>query len=131
MCGIFGWVSFDTALSYENIDAARVSVRSMEHRGPDNQGEWLDPNVYMGHRRLSIIDLSADAHQPFMSVDERHILSFNGAIYNYVELREALKHQGVVFKSVSDTETMLAALATWGYDVPLPLTIARDLQKPI
>ena len=119
MCGIFGWVSFDVELCDNNLEMARKSVQSMEHRGPDNQGEWISSKVFMGHRRLSIIDLSEDANQPFVSVDGKHILSFNGAIYNYVELRETLKSQGVVFKTDSDTETMLAALEVWGDDALL------------
>lgn len=119
MCGIFGWVSFGAEISADRINAARRSVRSMGHRGPDNQGEWLSPHVFMGHRRLSIIDLSAAANQPFASVDGRYVLSFNGEIYNYVELRKILEAQGVAFTTDSDTETMSAALAAWGYDALL------------
>ncbi|NKC11467.1 MAG: hypothetical protein GKR94_04445 [Gammaproteobacteria bacterium] len=69
----------------------------------------------MGHRRLSIIDLSAAANQPFQSADRRYVLSFNGEIYNYVELRSELRDLGHDFRTDSDTEVMLAAFIEWGH----------------
>jgi len=86
----------------------------MRHRGPDAGGEYVSAGMYMGHRRLKIIDLSEKASQPFCSSDGRYILSFNGEIYNYLELREELKLLGCVFRTQSDTEVFLEAFRVWG-----------------
>jgi len=82
---------------------------SVSHRGPDGQGQWIseDGRVGLGHRRLSIIDLSENASQP-MHFSNRYSIVFNGEIYNYVELKELLTKQGYVFKTVSDTEVLMA-----------------------
>jgi len=87
---------------------------SIVHRGPDGGGHWINNNVGIGHRRLAIIDLSPAAHQPMMTGEGRWILSYNGEIYNYLELRMELEAEGSRFRSNSDTEVVLEALAHWG-----------------
>ena len=114
MCGVFGWVNFRRALHEDEVAQARNALGLLKHRGPDFQGEWRIGNVYLGHRRLSIIDLSPQAHQPFVDEHERFVLSFNGEIYNYIELREDLKRSGCRFRSLSDTEVLLQSFKTWG-----------------
>lgn len=84
----------------------------IEHRGPDGNGYYMDNCVGLGHRRLAIIDLSEDGHQPF--IDGNLVLVFNGEIYNYIELREELLEQGVTFRTQTDTEVLLKAYQYWG-----------------
>ena len=116
MCGIFG-VWHQRSLKVEDglIEAA---FRVQAHRGPDGFGlerfEFGDSSLAFAHQRLSIIDLTEAGRQPMGSEDRSNFLSFNGELYNYIELREQLRHLGVVFKSSSDTEVMLAALLQWG-----------------
>jgi asparagine synthase (glutamine-hydrolysing) len=116
MCGLFGWLKFDSALIDREIQLSRSATAKLSHRGPDGSGEWFHRKVYMGHRRLKILDLSDQAAQPFKSIDGRYVLTYNGAIYNYVELREELKQLGLHFKTTSDTEVFLSAFQTWGED---------------
>ncbi len=105
MCGFLAmigdrWVGdFDAALD------------ALAHRGPDDRGTWSQQDVKLGHRRLSVIDLTDAGHQPMISADERYVIAFNGEIYNHVELRDQLQRQGVVFRGRSDTEVLLEALA--------------------
>ena len=105
MCGIVGIVGKKT------IDESQVRVMTdvIIHRGPDGEGQWVnsDCTVGLGHRRLSIIDLSNLAAQP-MHYMNRYTLVFNGEIYNYVEIREDLRTKGYSFVSESDTEVLLA-----------------------
>ena len=88
MCGIAGFVNVDGA------PASPVLLRRMTdaiaHRGPDGEGHWVEGGVAIGHRRLAIIDLSPAGHQPMISADHRYVLSYNGEIYNYRELRAEL-----------------------------------------
>ena len=130
MCGLFGMVDAPPGL----LDSARVGrlLALLHHRGPDDRG-WLtldrdgvrsgsDPDDLAGdvvllHTRLSILDLSSAGHQPMSSSDGRYHLSFNGEIYNYVELRRELEPLGHHFVSGSDTEVLLAAYAEWGASV--------------
>lgn len=114
MCGVFGWVTHPARLSPDKIEQARRVTGLLTHRGPDSGGEWTEGPVYMGHRRLRIIDLSDAANQPFSDPGGRYVLSFNGEIYNYVELREELSQAGIPFRTQSDTEVMLAAFRKWG-----------------
>lgn len=86
------------------------------HRGPDDDGLWSDPGVVLAHRRLSIIDLSAAGHQPMVCDCGRYAVTYNGEIYNYVELRRELEDQGEVFRTESDTEVLLTAFRRWGED---------------
>ena len=89
------------------------------HRGPDGEGQWIEGNVGLGHRRLAIIDLSSAGHQPMVSSDHRFVLTYNGEIYNFRELRTELEAKGFWFRSQTDSEVVLNALAEWGTDALL------------
>lgn len=112
MCGIAGFVSKGT------IGAAEESIRKMTalvaHRGPDGDGHLLWNNVALGHRRLSIIDLSEAGHQPMEYASGRYAITFNGEIYNYIELRKELIEAGYPFGSETDTEVILEAVRNLG-----------------
>ena len=112
MCGLYGAFSFDG----QSIDPgiAMAMSEKVARRGPDDQGEWFDGPVMLGHRRLAIIDLSPSGHQPMHDTSERYSIVFNGTIYNYPELREVLIADGYRFNSHSDTEVILNAYACWG-----------------
>lgn len=117
MCGITGLI---------NLNGSPVSpvilqrmTDAIAHRGPDGEGHWIEDNVGIGHRRLSIIDLSPAGHQPMIGTDHRHVLSFNGEIYNFRELRTELEATGYWFRSKTDSEVVLHALAHWGTDALL------------
>jgi asparagine synthase (glutamine-hydrolysing) len=117
MCGISGFWDFERSASPEEL--AHISSRmkdSLSHRGPDSSGIWTDAEqgLALGHRRLSVIDLSVEGHQPMLSADERFVLIYNGEIYNHAELREQLKGTGCRFRGHSDTEVLLEAIARWG-----------------
>ena len=91
-------------------------MAAMRHRGPDDAGTWIgaDGNVALGHNRLSIIDLSSAGRQPMVNEANGDVLVFNGEIYNFLELRGELETKGFRFRSLSDTEVLLFALAAWG-----------------
>lgn len=107
MCGIFGFVGGLPA------DKAESCLHTLAHRGPDGWGLWSGEGVTLGHRRLSILDLSERGKQPMASPDGRYWITFNGEIYNFVEIREELAGR-YAFRSDSDTEVILAAFAEWG-----------------
>ncbi len=113
MCGIAGIVSIAGA-SAEPADIQRLTDL-LAHRGPDGAGHWYSPegNVALGHRRLAIIDPGPGGHQPMMSADGRHVIVFNGEIYNFLELRRELESLGATFRTQSDTEVILAAWRIW------------------
>ena len=111
MCGIAGIISQAPV-----AEKLKVMLKKQEHRGPDHTGTFIDEGfAAIGHNRLSIIDLSAEANEPFLDISGRYALTFNGEIYNYKELREELKGK-YPFKTVSDTEVLLAAFIVWGKD---------------
>lgn len=114
MCGIAGLIHLDGA-PVSGVVLRRMTD-AIAHRGPDGEGHWVDDcgSVGFGHRRLSIVDLSPAGHQPMISADHRHVLIFNGEIYNFRELRAELESEGWWFRSQCDTEVMLNALAAWG-----------------
>jgi len=114
MCGICGAVSLAGRLEMP-VGAAERMIGVMNHRGPDEYGAWRDASVFFGHARLSIIDLST-GQQPLGSADERVWVTFNGEIFNYIELREDLRAAGHVFRTQSDTEVIVAAYREWGSD---------------
>ncbi len=114
MCGIAGIVSHDPE------PHVAAMLETIEHRGRDDDGVWTSQpansgqKICLGHRRLSIIDTSAAGHQPMISADGRYVITFNGEIYNYLELRQQLKTKGHTFTTETDTEVLLAAFAEWG-----------------
>ncbi len=112
MCGIVGLV----AKRAINPAALAAMTTRLVHRGPDGDGLWLsdDKRVGFGHRRLAIIDTSEAGAQPMTDSSGRYVITFNGEIYNYLELAERLRGEGVVFKSKCDTEVLLEAYKTWG-----------------
>jgi asparagine synthase (glutamine-hydrolysing) len=116
MCGIIGVLSKKTNPDFhsEFIEPLGQALNRMEYRGPDNKGIWSENGICFGHRRLSIIDLSADGNQPFQSSDQRFVIVFNGEIYNYRELRSSLQNHGHTFTTETDTEVILAAYAQYG-----------------
>src|SRR6266403_2039125 len=117
MCGIAGfWDPSGMAGEAELEQTALRMALALQHRGPDDQGAWADEHasLALGHRRLAILDLSSEGHQPMHSADGRYVLVFNGEIYNFEALRDVLKEKGHSFRGHSDTEVMLAALCEWG-----------------
>ena len=103
-------------------DLAARMADTLQHRGPDDAGMWVDPaaGIAFGHRRLSILDLSPQGHQPMLSACGRYVLSYNGEIYNFRALRADLEAHGHRFRSESDTEVMLAAFTEWGIVESIP-----------
>ena len=149
MCGIAGLLD-----RRESDSGSRVSdmITSIRYRGPDDSGVWCDPKMglALGHARLSILDLSKAGHQPMSSFSGRFVITYNGEVYNYAELRFDLEAIGVTFRGHSDTEVMLAAFEAWGLEksvqrfvgmfafalwdrVDRQLTLARDRlgEKPL
>jgi asparagine synthase (glutamine-hydrolysing) len=119
VCGIVGvWdrTDHDPGQERARVCAAMAALR---HRGPDDEGVWQsgDGEVALGHRRLSIIDVSASGHQPMVSADGRYTLSYNGEIYNFRDLRAELESAGHRFASHSDSEVLLEGYARWGREV--------------
>jgi len=112
MCGIAGLIYTDAA-PVSPVALQRMTD-AIAHRGPDGQGHWIEGNVGLGHRRLAIIDLSPAGHQPMVNADHRYVLSYNGEIYNFRELRSELEALGYWFRSATDSEVVLNALAAWG-----------------
>src|SRR5689334_21135684 len=104
MCGIVGFYSDRAPALRTNLEVACEQIR---HRGPDAANVYIDERVGLGHRRLSIIDLSAAANQPMADASGEVILIYNGEIYNYRELREDLRKRGHEFRTNSDTEVVL------------------------
>lgn len=114
MCGICGFYD----LEHKQPDGSALLNKmnaAQKHRGPDDEGVYLDGPVGLGHVRLSILDLSSAGHQPMLR-HERYALVFNGEIYNYIELREELIQAGYTFTTSTDTEVVLAAYDHWGED---------------
>lgn len=118
MCGVAGFLT----LAPETETELKISVYRMTsqlaHRGPDDSGIWVDPEagVALGQRRLSILDLSRDGHQPMHSESGRYVIVFNGEVYNFSELRADLEARRHTFRGHSDTEVMLAAIEEWGVE---------------
>jgi asparagine synthase (glutamine-hydrolysing) len=128
MCGITGFVLVKPSWSADELTATAVAQASaLAHRGPDDQGSWVDPacGVALGHRRLSIVDLSAAGHQPMCSHDGRYVIVLNGEIYNYRELRSDIEREAAgaqplaEWRGHSDTEVLLEAIARRGVTAAL------------
>lgn len=107
MCGIAG------ILGRDDERAVRIMTQMQRHRGPDGGAVWTGRHAALGHRRLNIIDLSAQARQPMLSEDGRFALTFNGEIFNFRELREELRSKGHDFRTRSDSEVLLRACMEW------------------
>ena len=113
MCGIVG--VYDTK-KYINQRILDKMTDIVSHRGPDGRGTFINKSVGFGHRRLSIIDLSQAGDQPMKSDDDNYAITYNGEIYNYLNIRRELESKGHIFKSNTDTEVILKAYIEWGFD---------------
>ncbi|MDH4099966.1 MAG: asparagine synthase (glutamine-hydrolyzing) [Nitrospirota bacterium] len=123
MCGIAGSLQFSSNSNNYELQATTLKMSDMlVHRGPDDSGIWVDDTVgvALGHRRLSILDLSPEGHQPMVSACGRYVIAFNGEVYNYLEIRMELEGQSQRiapgWRGHSDTEVMLAAISRWGIE---------------
>tara|TARA_R110002126_G_scaffold187410_1_gene336077 strand:+ start:71341 stop:73233 length:1893 start_codon:yes stop_codon:yes gene_type:complete len=114
MCGITG--IFNRNHEPTETRLIEAMTNALEHRGPDGEGVWLDGPIALGHRRLAIIDLSPQGHQPMVTRDGRFVLTYNGEVYNFRELRTELEARGHGFHSTTDSEVVLNAFAEWGLD---------------
>ncbi|MBL7902147.1 MAG: asparagine synthase (glutamine-hydrolyzing) [Bacteroidia bacterium] len=121
MCGINGVFSLKYSKEQKSSMICAMNT-TLAHRGPDNAGLWSAEEISLGHRRLSIIDLSEESNQPFVSSDGRYVIVYNGELYNYRELKLELQraakgsvHQAYIFRTGSDTEVVLAAFVRYGY----------------
>ena len=137
MCGITGFWEVPSRPEKELNEMARAMANTIAHRGPDDLGAWSDQEagIALGHRRLSIIDLSPAGHQPMTSSTERFVIAFNGEIYNHLELRTELNNSSnsnnvpggagtaLKWRGYSDTETLLAAFERWGVVATLTKTV--------
>ncbi len=125
MCGISGFVGSSGRTSPDEFNAQLGAMMSaLKHRGPDDEGAWLDGNgrIALGHRRLAVLDLSEKGSQPMISKSGRYVIAFNGEIYNHLSLRRTLERDGVSHPSWnghSDTETLLAGIEVWGLEKAL------------
>jgi asparagine synthase (glutamine-hydrolysing) len=154
MCGITGILDRTAASSSERLERlATAMARTLEHRGPDDEGVWSDPaaGIALASRRLAILDLSAAGHQPMLSAGGRYAIAFNGEVYNFEAVRDELPPESrAALRGHSDTEVVLAAIEKWGVASALPrfngmfafalwdgeersLTLARDRmgEKPL
>ena len=117
MCGISGFWNTSIEVSADKLqELAQQMSDTLLHRGPDSGGIWVDEaaGIALGHRRLAIVDLSPEGHQPMLSANGRYAIVFNGEIYNFLELRQELTKHGHTFRGHSDTEIMLAGFSQWG-----------------
>src|SRR5436190_774926 len=142
MCGFIA--AFGNAQEVLDSSALCRALERMRRRGPDDEGTWQGEGVVLGHRRLAVLDLDPRAAQPMQSIYGRYVIVFNGEIYNFRTLRHDLESRGVVFRTTSDTEVILALFATGGVSrdpdprgqagfwmlgsVPEPHTWFRDLR---
>jgi asparagine synthase (glutamine-hydrolysing) len=117
MCGIVGQLNFDKSPVSRTVLKKMTDV--IAHRGPDGEGHWIEESIGLGHRRLSIIDPSPAGQQPMVTSDSRFVLTYNGEIYNFKELRAVLQAKGYGFRSQTDSEVVLYALAEWGSEALL------------
>lgn len=112
MCGICGYINNNNR--YNNYDLIREMNKQIKHRGPDDEGYYIDDDIVLGQVRLSIIDLSSEGHQPMVDVSDKFIIVFNGEIYNFREIRSELELLGYTFFSNTDTEVILYSYKEWG-----------------
>ena len=150
MCGLAGFLAEQGVEKNSVKHCLNIMGNALNHRGPDDKGDWFDDNVGLVHRRLSIHDLTTKGHQPMISPNGRFVFVYNGEIYNFKELKRDLSALGAIFLSNSDTEVFLSAIEAWGLEKALHrvvgmfavalwdrrekvLTLARDRmgEKPI
>ena len=112
MCGISGFYLSSNSSDKEKF--LRMMNEKVKHRGPDGEGYYSDNNVYLSHKRLAIIDLNKRSNQPFIDPSKQYVITFNGEIYNYLELKKTLTDEGFNFVTTSDTEVLLNAYIRWG-----------------
>ncbi|MCZ8121873.1 MAG: asparagine synthase (glutamine-hydrolyzing) [Magnetospirillum sp.] len=126
MCGIAGNLDRHARLGAADLAArTRTMTDTLFHRGPDGGDVWTDPQagIGLGHRRLAIVDLSPTGVQPMHSADGRYVVTYNGEIFNFLELRAELLAQGVAFRGHSDTEVLLEGFVRWGVEATLAKTV--------
>lgn len=112
MCGIVGILNLNG--EPVSVNLLKKMTKVIEHRGPDAEGFWVDSYIGFGHQRLSIIDVSSLGNQPMQTEDGRYVITYNGEVYNFSNLRMDLKSKGYNFTSTSDTEVVLKSYAEWG-----------------
>jgi asparagine synthase (glutamine-hydrolysing) len=119
MCGFSGFISNSSNLSKDSL---RKMLSAIKHRGPDAEGVWHEKNCFLGHRRLSILDLSEQGAQPMKSSCERYVVAFNGEIYNHLDLKKRLEsNRTIQWRGHSDTEILLETISEYGIDKALKL----------
>jgi asparagine synthase (glutamine-hydrolysing) len=126
MCGIAGlWYVGNGAGSADAELAIRCMTGALAHRGPDDEGLFHEPatGLWLGHRRLAVVDLTAEGRQPMTSSTDRYVITFNGEVYNHRHLRIELERDGTRFRGHSDTEVLLAGIERWG----LERTVQRSI----
>lgn len=114
MCGIAG--IFKTNQQSTSFDEINRMIQAIAHRGPDGEGTYINENIALGHKRLAILDTSSNGLQPMKSKNQQWIITFNGCIYNYLQLKKELIEQGAKFTSGTDTEVIVEGLNTYGVD---------------
>lgn len=114
MCGIAG--IFKTNQQSTSFDEINRMIQAIAHRGPDGEGTYINENIALGHKRLAILDTSSNGLQPMKSKNQQWIITFNGCIYNYLQLKKELIEQGAKFISGTDTEVIVEGLNTYGVD---------------
>lgn len=117
MCGISGFLHYSQLARNWQKELARMS-ESLNYRGPDDEGQWGDEEkgIAMAHKRLSILDLSREGRQPMSSPSGRYVISYNGEVYNFLDIRKELNDRNIRWRGKSDTEVILAAFDTWGVE---------------
>ena len=122
MCGITGFYTPNNQTPRAEMHAMGAAMaNSLTHRGPDSGAVWQEPDLplLLAHRRLAILDLSAEGAQPMISASGRYVITYNGEIYNFQTLKKDLVRRGITFKGRSDTEVLLAAIEEWGLNQTL------------
>ena len=115
MCGIAGFLKLNNAMNSNlNENHLKKMTKVLSHRGPDHDDIWSEENIFLGHTRLSILDLTSNGNQPMISKSKRFVITFNGEIYNHKKIKKMLEEKGVIFKTTSDTEVLLNAYIHWG-----------------
>jgi asparagine synthase (glutamine-hydrolysing) len=117
MCGITGFINLNQETASNVI--LKKMTDAIRHRGPDGEGNWIEDNVALGHRRLAIIDLTTSGEQPMFSDDGRYVMIYNGEVYNFRELKLELEEKGYFFNSKTDSEVVLKSFVHWGKDAVL------------